>query len=120
MDIESIRTYCLDKPGTTETFPFGDEVLVFKVMDKMYLLTNLERVPLSVNLKCEPAKALDLRAQYDAVQPGYHMNKKHWNTVTLNGDVPSPVLQAWIDDSYALVVSKLRKSDRDALAAGSF
>lgn len=116
MDIESIRDYCLSKPGTTEEFPFGDEVLVFKVMGKMYLLVNLERTPLSINLKCDPERALELRERFVAVHPGYHMSKKHWNTVVLEGDVPSDTLRGWIDDSYALVVQKLRKRDREALA----
>ena len=94
-----------------------DEVLVFKVMGKMFVLVNLERMPLSINVKCEPARALELREEYDAVQPGYHMNKKHWNTVELEAGVPGDALQGWIDDSYALVVKGLRKKDREALKA---
>lgn len=117
MNIEEVRTYCLSKPGVSEDFPFGDEVLVFRVLDKLFVLSSLERSPLSINLKCDPEKALELREEYEEVTPGYHMNKKHWNTINLEGDVPSNALREWIDDSYDLVVAKLRKKDREALKA---
>ncbi len=115
MNIESLRTYCLSKKGTTEGLPFGDDVLVFKVMGKMFALTNLETLPLSVNLKCDPERALALRANHEAVQPGYHMNKKHWNTVYVDGSLSDDELHKMIDHSYALVVKGLKRADREKL-----
>ncbi|MDH3252806.1 MAG: MmcQ/YjbR family DNA-binding protein [Ignavibacteria bacterium] len=113
MDIEAIRTYCLKKPGhITEETPFGDAVLVFKVQGKMFLLANLSQFPLTINLKSEPSRAIELRERYDAVRPGYHMNKKHWNTVTLDGSLPAPVVRQMIDESYAGVVNVLKRSAR--------
>lgn len=117
MNIEQLRDYCLQKAGVTEDFPFDETTLVFKVMGKMFAATSLARLPTSVNLKCDPVRALELREQYDGVQPGYHMNKKHWNTVTLQSDVPSSELRALIDHSYALVVKGLKKADREKLLA---
>ncbi len=114
MDIESYRSYCLAKPGTTEDFPFDENVLVFKVCGKMYALTDVEAFE-SVNLKCDPEKALELREQYPTVQPGYHMSKKHWNTVLMDGSIPDVLFKQWIDESYALVVAKLPKKDRESL-----
>jgi len=117
MELEIIRDYCLAKPGVTEDFPFDEEVLVFRVMGKIYLLTNIEKQdPASINLKCDPERAMALRAQYQAVTPGYHMNKKHWNTVVLDGSVPDDEVWSWIDHSYTLVVKGLKRADRDALA----
>ena len=116
MHIESLYTYCTSKTGVTESFPFNDEVLVFKVMNKMFALVNVEKLPVRVNLKCNPSYALELRAQYEAVQPGYHMNKKHWNTVDVQSDLPDHEVRSLIDHSYDLVVKSLRKSDREALA----
>ena len=115
MTFESLRAYCLRKNGVTESFPFDESTLVFKVMGKMFALTSLERSPLSVNLKCDPERAIELRERYAAVQPGYHMNKKHWNTIVLDGTVPAPELCELIDHSYDLVVDSLKKSDRIAL-----
>lgn len=115
MNIEHLRTYCLNKKGATEDLPFGDDVLVFKVMGKLFALTNPERVPLTVNLKCDPARALELRASYEAVQPGYHMNKKHWNTVHIDGTLSDAELRALIDHSYDLVVQGLKRADREKL-----
>ena len=115
MTLDALRTYCLAKSGTTEETPFGPDVLVFKVMGKMFALTNMEEWPLEVNLKCDPERAIELREEYEAVQPGYHMNKKHWNTVVLNGSVSLPEIHAWIDHSYALVVQGLPKKVRDQL-----
>jgi predicted DNA-binding protein (MmcQ/YjbR family) len=102
MNIEDIRAYCLKKPEVTEGFPFGEETLVFKVKGKIFVLANLDG-DLSLNLKCDPALALELRERYSSVIPGYHMNKKHWNTIYLNGTVPDKEVLSWIDHSYKLV-----------------
>ncbi|MCW8803385.1 MAG: MmcQ/YjbR family DNA-binding protein [Ignavibacteriaceae bacterium] len=112
MNIEQIREYCLKKKGVTEEFPFDEETLVFKVMGKMFLLASLDSIPLQFNLKCEPEKAIELREEYEAVQPGYHMNKKHWNTIIIDGSIPARNIHEWIDDSYNLVVKGLKKSDQ--------
>jgi predicted DNA-binding protein (MmcQ/YjbR family) len=115
MNLEELREYCLRKPGVTESMPFGDTTLVFKVGDKIFALTSLDAAPLSVNLKCDPERAVELREQYDAVRPGYHMNKKHWNTVLVNGTVRETALREWIDHSYDLVFTSLPKSARQAI-----
>ena len=117
MDLVALRDYCLAKRGATEGFPFGEDVLVFKVAGKMFALTDLRRLPPAVNLKCDPERSLELREQYAAVEPAYHMNKKHWNTVHLDGRVPGDEVRALIDHSYDLVVQGLRKADREALRA---
>lgn len=117
MNIEQLRDYCLAKRGVTEEFPFDETTLVFKVLGKMFALTSLTRLPTAVNLKCDPVRALELRDQYEAVEPGYHMNKKHWNTITLKSDVSSPELRELIDHSYALVVKGMKKADRERLLA---
>ena len=114
MNIESFRSYCLLKKGVTEEFPFGEETLVFKVMGKMFALTDVENFE-SINLKCDPEQAVQLREEFPAVQPGYHMNKKHWNTVQIDGSIGDKYLKAWIDDSYNLVVSSLNKANRQVL-----
>lgn len=106
MDIESLRTYCLTKPDVEETLPFGPDTLVFKVAGKIFLLTGLDSVELSFNVKCDPDKAIELREEFPCVQPGYHMNKKHWNTILVDGSVSSRQLKEWIDDSYNLVAKK--------------
>ena len=111
MNIEQIREYCLKKKGVTEEFPFDEDTLVFKVAGKIFLLASLESIPLQINLKCEPEKAINLREEYESVQPGYHMNKKHWNTIIIEGTIPNATLFEWIDESYDLVVSGLKKSD---------
>jgi predicted DNA-binding protein (MmcQ/YjbR family) len=108
MDIESIRAYCLSKPDAEEALPFGPDVLVFKVKGKIFLLLPLDTVPLRFNVKCDPERAVELREQYAAVLPGYHMNKKHWNTVVADGSIASQLLRNWIDDSYDLVRGKGR------------
>ena len=108
MNIEELRTYCLSKKGVTEDLPFGPDTLVFKVMDKMFLLTGMGR-PLQFNVKCDPEKAVELRDAYPSVQPGYHMNKKYWNTVTIDGSVSNQQLHDWIDHSYEQVVAGLPK-----------
>jgi len=109
MDLAQFREYCLSKPRATEDTPFGPDVLVFKVSDKMFALAALDEVPTTVNLKCDPDLALELRDRYEQVTPGYHMNKKHWNTVGIEGGVPDPELRKMIDHSYDLVVKGLRK-----------
>ena len=111
MNIEQIREYCIKKKGVTEEFPFDEETLVFKVVGKIFLLASLESIPLQINLKCDPEKAIELREEFESIQPGYHMNKKHWNTIILDGTVPAKKILEWIDHSYNLVVSGLKKSD---------
>jgi len=112
MNIEQIREHCLKKKGVREGFPFGEDTLVFKVAGKIFLLASLETIPLQINLKCDPEKAIELRETYDSVQPGYHMNKKHWNTIIIDGTVTHYQLFEWIDNSYKLVVSGLKKSEQ--------
>lgn len=106
MNIEDIRTYCLSKKGVSEEFPFGENALVYKVMGKMFLLSDLSS-ELSINVKCDPQKAMELREQYPCVIPGYHMNKKHWNTIRVDGSVSDRLIREWIDHSYAKVLEKL-------------
>jgi len=115
MDIEAIRSYCLAKPGVTESFPFDETTLVFKVVDKMFLLAELNDVPLAINVKGDPETLIELRERYAAVTPGYHMNKKHWNTVVLDGTVSDKIVREWIDDSYSLVAASLTKAKRAML-----
>jgi predicted DNA-binding protein (MmcQ/YjbR family) len=105
MDIESLREHCIAKKGVSESFPFGEDTLVFKAAGKIFALVNLGG-DLSINLKCDPALAIDLRERYSSVTPGYHMNKKHWNTVILDGSVPDKEIQSWIDHSYELITGK--------------
>ena len=114
MHVESIREYCLSKPEATEGFPFGEDTLVFKVMDKMFALMNLEG-DLSINLKCKPDKAIELRENHSAVLPGYHMNKKYWNTVMVDDSVSDTLLKEWIDHSYDEVVKGLPDVKRKQL-----
>ncbi len=115
MTFETLHAYCSQKKGVTEEFPFDEDTLVFKVMGKMFALTSLERLPVSVNLKCDPERAIELRACYEAVQPGYHMSKKHWNTVICDGSIPDSEIREMIDHSYDLVVKGLKKADREKL-----
>ncbi len=105
MNIEDVRAYCLKKPGVTEGFPFGEDTLVFKVKGKIFVLANLDG-ELSLNLKCDPAMALGLRERYSSVIPGYHMNKKHWNTINPDGTIPDKEVYSWIDHSYDLIAGK--------------
>jgi predicted DNA-binding protein (MmcQ/YjbR family) len=114
MNVEEIRNYCLSKKYVTEGLPFGDDTLVFKVKNRMFALMNLEG-ELRINLKCDPDEAIHLREEYDAVMPGYHMNKKLWNTVAVDGSITDDLLKKWIDDSYCLVVMKLPKKGRQEL-----
>ena len=116
MNIESIREYCINKKGTSESFPFDEDTLVFKVMGKMFCLTSLSE-PDRINLKCDAEKAIALREEYPCVLPGWHMNKKMWNTVVLNGGVSEKLICEWIDHSYNEVVNKLPKKDKISLGA---
>jgi len=119
MDLESFREYCLCKPEATEGTPFGPDVLVFKVGGKIFALASLDDVPARANLKCDPDLALELRDRYEQVTPGYHMNKKHWNTVEIESGIPDIELRKMIDHSYDLVVSSLPKSKRVRSKGGS-
>src|SRR5881392_911019 len=112
MDLAQFREYCLTKPQVTEGTPFGEDVLVFKVGGKMFALASLDEVPSTVNLKCDPDQALELRDRYEQVRPGYHMNKKHWNTVEIEGGIPDFELRKKIDHSYELVFESLPKTRR--------
>jgi predicted DNA-binding protein (MmcQ/YjbR family) len=109
MNIDQLREYCLAKPGTTEELPFGPDTLVFKVMGKMYLLTGLENPEIRVNVKCDPEIAIELREKYDSVIPGYHMSKKHWNTIILSSEIDDEFFKEQIDNSYKLVSSSFTK-----------
>jgi predicted DNA-binding protein (MmcQ/YjbR family) len=109
MNVESLREYCLSKKGVTESFPFDETTLVFKVGGKMFALTALDKPELSVNLKCNPEWAVELREQYENITPGYHMNKKHWNTVLVKSTFSDELTKKLIDHSYALVVKSLPK-----------
>jgi predicted DNA-binding protein (MmcQ/YjbR family) len=103
LNLQAIRSHCLSKPGTTEERPFGPETLVFKVMGRMFALTGDKDVPHSINLKCDPDDSLALRTQFEGISEGYHMDKRHWITVTLNSDVPSAFVLELINDSYELL-----------------
>jgi predicted DNA-binding protein (MmcQ/YjbR family) len=118
MDLAQFREYCLSKSRATEGTPFGPDVLVFKVGSKMFALAALDEVPTTVNLKCDPDLALELRDRYEQVRPGYHMNKKHWNTVEIETGIPDAELRKMIDHSYELVAKRAEKS-RAKVAAQS-
>lgn len=105
MNIEEYREYCLSLPGVTEGFPFGEETLVMKIRGKVFTLASLE--PFTFNVKCDPEKALELREVYPEVRPGYHMNKKHWNTILPEGSLKDSQMREWILDSYHLVIARL-------------
>jgi len=115
MNIEDLRVYCLSKKGVEETLPFGPETLVYKVMGKAFLLTGLDALTLSFNVKCDPEKAVTLREEHSCILPGFHMNKKHWNTIEPDGSVSDKFLCEQIDHSYELVVSGLTKKQRQDL-----
>lgn len=117
MNIEELRDYCLSKKGATESFPFNEETLVFKVMNKMFALTSLN-TDLKVSLKCDPEKAIDLRSRYSYVREGYHLSKKNWNTIDIYLAPDDKLIKTWIDDSYKLVVNSLTKKLQAELAAG--
>ncbi len=115
MTPDALRRWCLSMQGAREDFPFGAEVSVFKVGGKMFALSRLDAEPLEVSVKCEPEIAVDLRAGYAAIRPGYHLNKRHWNTITLDGSVPDQLVLDFIEDSYDLVVNALAKRAREGL-----
>jgi predicted DNA-binding protein (MmcQ/YjbR family) len=109
MDPAQLRAWCLQHGGAVEDFPFTAEHSVFKVAGKMFAISALEREPLEVSAKCEPELAVELRNSYPAIRPGYHLNKRHWNTITLDGSLPDQLVRDLIEDSYDLVVSALPK-----------
>lgn len=111
MDLETIRTYCLKKKGVTESLPFNEDSPVYKVISKIFLIANLNP-PVSINLKCDPEKAVELREKYSSVTPGYHMNKLHWNTIVLDDSISDKLILTWIDDSYNLVAEGLTKKEK--------
>jgi predicted DNA-binding protein (MmcQ/YjbR family) len=110
-----LRGWCLQQAGAFEDFPFGPDHSVFKVAGKMFALSALGRAPLEVSVKCEPELAVGLRTSYAAIRPGYHLNKRHWNTITLDGSLPDNLVRDLIEDSYDLVVSGLPKRVREEL-----
>ncbi len=114
MTLDHFREYCLSLKGTTEDLPFDENTLVFKVLGKMFALTNIEDFEF-VNLKCNPEKALELREEFMEVSPAYHMSKKHWNSVRVDSDIPDKLLKQWITDSYNLVVAKIPKKLKEQL-----
>ncbi len=118
MELDKVMEHLSGKAGAEQGFPFGPEVLVFKVGGKIFALVALDETPLRVNLKCDPHQAEVLRGLYPAVTPGYHMNKKHWNTVILDGTVPEDEVFAMMDDSYDLVVKSLPRAERERLGMG--
>src|SRR5881409_757081 len=115
MDLAKFREYCLSKSGASESTPFGPDVLVFKVGGKIFALASLDEIPATANLKCDPDLALELRDRYEQVRPGYHMNKKHWNTVEIDSGISDSELRKMIDHSYELVVQSLPKGQRKRL-----
>ena len=115
MNIEQFRDYCLSKKHVTECFPFDEVTLVFKVGPKMFSLSGLEHHPSTVNLKCDPEKSIELRADYPDIIAGFHMNKKHWNTVSITGNIPNDILKDLIDHSYDLVVQGMTKKQQKEL-----
>jgi len=117
MTVKKLEQLLLKKKASSLSFPFGEEVAVFKVSSKMFALFNTQQTPLQINLKCEPSNALALRDIYESVIEGYHMNKKHWNTVILDGSIPLDVLQDMIDESYDLVVNNLTKKEKEKLSS---
>ena len=115
MDAVELRSWCLAQAGAVEEFPFTPEHSVFKVAGKMFALSALDRMPLEVSVKCEPDLAVGLRESYDAIRPGYHLNKRHWNTITVDGSLPDKLVRDMIEDSYDLVVSALPKRTQKRL-----
>ncbi|MTK13500.1 MAG: MmcQ/YjbR family DNA-binding protein [Clostridiaceae bacterium] len=115
MNLKELKDYCLNKKGVHEDFPFDDETLVLKVGSKMFALTNINEKDLKVNLKCDPIMSQDLRREYNAIKPGYHMNKTHWNTVEINGSIDDKTIKMLIDISYDLVFKGLKKKEREEI-----
>ena len=112
MDIEFLRDYALKKESTTESTPFGDDTLVYKVYGKIFMLLSLD-TPLQINLKCDPELAVELREKYESIIPGYHMNKTHWNTIIIDGTVPSREILKLIDHSYTLVLNGIPQKNKN-------
>lgn len=115
MDAKELRRFCMELPGTTEDLPFGEDTLVFRVRQRIYALLALESDPLSVNLKCEPDRAIALRQQHTGIRPGYHMNKRHWNTVVQDGSVPDGLLRELVLHSRQCVLAGLSRAEREGL-----
>ena len=115
MNIEQFTEYCLSKQGTSDSFPFGGDTLVIKVGPKVFALCGLDALPFKVNLKCDPDWAVELRERHEEIIPGYHMNKKHWNTVNMEGDLEIALIKKMIDHSYNLVIQSLPKKEKEAL-----
>lgn len=115
MSFDQIYEYCMAKKGVEPTFPFDEVTLVFKVLGKMFALIPTEKVPVTISLKCDPERSLELRDQYSDIEGAYHMSKKHWNMINCEGEVPPKLLFELVDHSYDLVVSKMKKSDRELL-----
>jgi predicted DNA-binding protein (MmcQ/YjbR family) len=118
MDLQDLREYCLRKKGVSEDTPFDETTLVFRVGNKIFALTDIEDIPLSVNLKCDPERAIDLRERYECIIPGYHMNKKHWNTIELNSCIDDNFVRELIDHSYDLIFNSLKKAERERILGG--
>lgn len=114
MKLDAFTKYCLSKKAVTKDFPFGEETICLRVAGKIFAITSYN-IPLKVNLKCDPEEAIDLRERYDEVQPGYHMNKKHWNTVDFEGRISDNELKKMVDNSYELIVASLSKKQRELL-----
>jgi len=117
LTLDVIKAYCLAKPGSSAGYPFGEGTLVFKVLDRMFALCSEDEQPLRINLKCDPDDALALRAQYSAIVPGYHMNKRHWNSLIMDGSLPENLVFELIDHSYQLVVTKMSQTKQRKLRA---
>jgi predicted DNA-binding protein (MmcQ/YjbR family) len=115
VNLDELRRHCLDKPGSNEGHPFGPGALVMKVAGKMFAIIMENEHPLSISLKCDPELAPELRAAFEDVAPGYHLNKRHWNTITLSGSLPDSQIRDWIDDSYELVFEGVPKRVREEL-----
>ena len=116
MNVEQFREYALSKKGTSEDFPFDEVTLCLRVMGKIFAITGLDSIPFSVNLKCDPEYAEELREKHPEIQPGWHMSKKHWNTVAFEGTLDGQTLRELVDHSYDMVVKTLKKGEREALA----
>ncbi|MBO9541546.1 MmcQ/YjbR family DNA-binding protein [bacterium] len=117
MDVRTFEAACMAKPGVSASYPFGPEAHVFKVLDKMFALVAVDSAPLRVSLKCDPERALILRETYPAIQPGYHLNKRHWNTLTLDESLSDELVLQLVAHSYELVVKSLKKAEREQLSA---
>lgn len=115
MTLEDFRSYCLNKKGVIEDFPFDDRILVFKVGSRMFSLTDIKSSDFAISLKCDPIFAVALREEYAAIKPGYHLNKKHWNTIDIDGSIPENKIYSLIDLSYDLVFKRLKKAEKERI-----